>query len=75
MEFGLYTFADVAVSNSADKPAQTNQRIKELMEEIQVADELGIDVFGLGEHHRSDYIVSSPTTILAAASVITTAHG
>ncbi len=47
------------------------KRLKELMEEIQLADQLGLDVFGVGEHHRADYAVSSPATILAAAAVTT----
>ena len=48
-----------------------HQRIKDLMEEIQLADQLGLDVFGVGEHHRPDYAVSSPAAILAAAAVLT----
>src|SRR5678815_578040 len=48
-----------------------HQRIQDLMEEIKLADELGLDVFAVGEHHRSDYAVSSPAIILAAAAVIT----
>lgn len=53
-------------------PGQTaHQRVKELIAEIRLADELGIDVFGIGEHHRSDYVVSSPQMILAAAATVT----
>jgi probable LLM family oxidoreductase len=70
MEFGLYTFADIPVT-TGDKSSVTHQRLTDLMEEIKVADELGLDVFGLGEHHRADYAVSSPTTVLAAAAMIT----
>src|SRR5690606_16601784 len=44
---------------------------KDLMEEIKLADDLGLDVFGVGEHHRPDYAVSSPAIILAAAAMIT----
>lgn len=47
------------------------QRIKDLLEEIQLADQLGLDVFGVGEHHRTDYAVSTPAIILAAAAVLT----
>ncbi len=50
---------------------RAQQRLKDLMEEIKLADELGLDVFGIGEHHRPDYAVSSPATILAAAAVLT----
>jgi len=48
-----------------------HQRIKDLLEEIKLADQLELDVFGVGEHHRPDYAVSSPALILAAAAVLT----
>lgn len=70
MELGLYTFADVDAS-AADKGAAGAQRLKNLLEEIELADQVGLDVFGLGEHHRPDYAVSSPATVLAAAAVKT----
>jgi len=70
MEYGFYTFADVDPL-SGDKAKETNQRIIDLREEIRHADELGADVFGIGEHHRADYAASSPATILAAAAVET----
>src|SRR5688500_6616505 len=62
MEFGLYTFADVGPEID---PAQ---RLRNLLEEIELADQLGLDVFGVGEHHRPDYAVSSPAVALAAAA-------
>ena len=62
MELGIYTF----VERSADIPAP--QRMRELMAEIELADQAGLDVFGVGEHHRPDYIVSAPAVVLAAAS-------
>src|SRR5947199_5057858 len=69
MEIGLYTFADLA----ADHPSAISpqQRIQNLMEEIELADQLGLDVFGVGEHHRPDYAVSAPAVILGAAAVRT----
>ncbi|MBB4952820.1 putative LLM family oxidoreductase [Agrobacterium vitis] len=70
MELGLYTFADVD-PNAANKGLEAKRRVDELLEEIQLADEVGLDVFGLGEHHRPDYMASSPATILAAAAVKT----
>ncbi len=70
MEFGLYTFADVPIG-TIEIALTTHQRFRDLMEEIKLADELGLDVFGVGEHHRMDYAVSSPATVLAAAAVIT----
>ncbi len=62
MELGLYTFADVG---SEIDPAQ---RLSNLMEEIELADQLGLDVFGVGEHHRPDYAVSAPAVVLGAAA-------
>lgn len=72
LEFGLMTFADVAPETVPGKGINAHQRIQDLIEEIRLADQLGIDVFGIGEHHRPDYAVSSPTTVLAAAAAVTT---
>jgi probable LLM family oxidoreductase len=71
MELGMYTFADQLPDRSAGKAIITHQRMKDLLEEIQLADQLGLDVFGVGEHHRGDYAVSSPAVVLAAAASIT----
>lgn len=65
------TFADMVPEKGSGKAVNAYQRTKDLLEEIKLADELGIDVFGVGEHHRPDYAVSSPATILAAAAAIT----
>jgi probable LLM family oxidoreductase len=65
MELGLATFADLNPGVSPE------QRMRNLLQEAQLADELGLDVFALGEHHRADYLVSSPTTVLAAIAVKT----
>jgi probable LLM family oxidoreductase len=65
MELGLATFADLAGGVSP------RQRMRELVEEIELADELGLDVFGIGEHHRPDFLVSSPAVVLGAAAVRT----
>jgi probable LLM family oxidoreductase len=63
MELGVYTFAEVT---SADvTPAG---RLRDLLEEIELADQVGLDVFGVGEHHRPDFAVSSPAVVLAAAA-------
>ncbi|HEV3072055.1 MAG TPA: Atu2307/SP_0267 family LLM class monooxygenase [Solirubrobacteraceae bacterium] len=68
MELGLCTFADLAPGAG---PERTAERLRELLEEIELADELGLEVFGLGEHHRPDYAVSSPPVALAAAAART----
>ena len=65
MELGLATFADLASGVSP------RQRMRELMEEVELADQLGLDVFGIGEHHRADFLVSSPAVVLGAAAVRT----
>jgi probable LLM family oxidoreductase len=65
MELGLATFADLAGGMSPE------QRMRDLMEEAQLADQLGLDVFAIGEHHRPDFLVSSPAVVLAAAAVKT----
>jgi probable LLM family oxidoreductase len=71
MEIGIYTFADVQPDQVAGRAMNTHQRIKDLMEEIQLADQVGLDVFAVGEHHRPDYAVSSPAVILGAAAATT----
>ncbi|MBD8556533.1 LLM class flavin-dependent oxidoreductase [Rhizobium sp. CFBP 8762] len=70
MELGLYTFADVD-PNAPQRGAEGKRRLDDLLEEITLADEVGLDVFGLGEHHRPDYAASAPAVILAAAAVKT----
>src|SRR5690554_1480507 len=71
MELGLITFADMQPETLPGSGTNAHQRIRDLMEEIQLADQLGLDVFGVGEHHRPDYAVSSPAVILAAAAMVT----
>ena len=71
MELGLITFADMQPETLSGRGINGHQRIKDLLEEIKLADQLELDVFGVGEHHRPDYAVSSPALILAAAAVLT----
>jgi probable LLM family oxidoreductase len=65
MELGLSTFADLSSGVSPE------QRMRDLIEEAELADELGLDVFAIGEHHRSDFLISSPAVALAAVAVRT----
>lgn len=67
MELGLYTFADVSLTPGPDS-ISPHQRLRNLIEEIELADQVGLDVFGLGEHHRPDYAASAPVVALAAAA-------
>lgn len=71
MELGLITFADMQPETLPGRGINAHQRISDLMEEIRLADQLGLEVFGVGEHHRPDYAVSSPAVILAAAAMVT----
>src|SRR5690554_2952147 len=71
MELGLITFADMQPATLPGSAINAHQRIRDLLEEMQLADQLGLDVFGVGEHHRPDYAVSSPGIILAAAAMVT----
>ena len=66
MEIGVYTFAELSPSVG---PAQ---RMRDLVEEMVLADEVGLDVFGVGEHHRPDFAVSAPAVVLAAGAERTT---
>ena len=59
MELGLYTFADVS-PQPGPGAIGPHQRLRNLIEEIELADQVGLDVFGLGEHHRPDYAASAP---------------
>src|SRR6188472_923870 len=65
MEIGVFTFADTRQGEGAE------QRLRELIEEVELADEVGLDVFGVGEHHRPDFAVSAPAVVLAAAAART----
>lgn len=71
MELGIYTFGDVSSDAATGKQLNAHVRIKNLVEEIELADQVGLDVFAIGEHHRADYLVSSPAVVLAAAAVKT----
>jgi len=68
MELGVYTFGELTQDPATGHLLSPAQRLRDLIEEIELADQVGLDVFGLGEHHRSDYIVSAPAVVLAAAA-------
>ncbi|MEA2519698.1 MAG: hypothetical protein QOF49_1778 [Chloroflexota bacterium] len=67
MEIGLYTFGELGQTADGgwDSPAD---RTRQLVEEIALADQVGLDVFAIGEHHRPDFVVSSPAVVLAAGA-------
>src|SRR3954453_4276015 len=66
MELGVYTFAEVHPAEGEPWAEAAARRMRELLEEAELADRLGLKVFGVGEHHRPDFAVSSPATALAA---------
>ena len=70
MELGIYSFGETD-PRTANDPRVVAQRVRDLVEEIELADQVGLDVFGVGEHHRPDYVVSAPAVILAAAAART----
>lgn len=68
MEIGVSTFVETTPDIVTGEVISHAQRIREVVEEIVLADKVGLDVFGVGEHHREDFAASSPTLILAAAA-------
>jgi probable LLM family oxidoreductase len=71
MELGIYTFGELTPDPTTGRTITPEQRLRDLLEEIELADELGLDVFGVGEHHRPDFVVSAPGVVLGAAAVRT----
>lgn len=68
MEIGLTTFVETTPDVETGKVISHAERIREVIEEIVLADQVGLDVFGVGEHHRKDYACSTPAVLLAAAA-------
>ena len=71
MELGIYTFAEISPDPSTGITISPAQRLHNLLEEIELADQVGLDVFGIGEHHRPDFAVSAPAVVLGAAAART----
>jgi probable LLM family oxidoreductase len=68
MELGVYTFVDTARDPITGSMMGAGQRVREVIDEIELGDQVGLDVFGIGEHHRADFAASAPAVILAAAA-------
>ena len=68
MELGIYTFAETTPEPGTGRLVTPAQRLRDLIEEIELADQVGLDVFGIGEHHRPEFAVSAPAVVLAAAA-------
>lgn len=71
MEIGIDSFAAAAIGDGIDQSKNSAQALSQLLERIQLADQVGLDVFGIGEHHRKEFLDSAPTIILAAAAAQT----
>lgn len=71
MEIGLYSFVEATPDPATGRRRAPAQRLHDLLEEITLADEVGLDVYGVGEHHRPEYVSSAPAVILAAAAART----
>jgi probable LLM family oxidoreductase len=71
MEIGLYTFAETTPDPATGRLISPGERLRDLLEEIELADQVGLDVYGVGEHHRPDFAVSAPAVVLAAAAART----
>jgi probable LLM family oxidoreductase len=72
MEVGIDSFAALLPDRDTGRPAAAGERMASLLAEIETADRVGLDVFGIGEHHREEYLDSAPAVILAAAAARTT---
>ncbi|MBJ6360328.1 LLM class flavin-dependent oxidoreductase [Paenibacillus sp. GCM10012307] len=71
MEIGISTFVDTSPDIHTGELISHAQRLREVVEEIVLADRVGLDVYGVGEHHREDYAASNPAVVLAAAAPLT----
>src|SRR5216684_5832517 len=72
MQIGIDSFAALVPDPITGHTVTAQERIVQLLEEIELADKVGLDTFGLGEHHRVEYLDSAPAIILAAAAARTT---
>src|SRR5665213_2361473 len=68
MQIGVYTFVENTADPATKQTLSPVQRLRDLMEEIELADQVGLDVFGIGEHHRPDFLGSAPAIMLAAGA-------
>jgi probable LLM family oxidoreductase len=71
MELGIYTFGELTPDPQTGRQVTPEERMRDLLEEAELADRLGLEVFGVGEHHRPDFIVSAPAVVLGAAAART----
>ncbi len=70
LQFGLDTFGDMSLDDNG-QPVSAGQVIRDVVEQAKLAEEVGLNSFNIGEHHRDDYAVSAPDTILAGIATVT----
>ena len=70
-EIGVFTFGDHGPDPLTGASVSPAERMRQIVEEAVLAEQVGLDVFGLGEHHRADFIVSAPEVALAAIAART----
>ncbi|HSR43916.1 MAG TPA: LLM class flavin-dependent oxidoreductase [Acidimicrobiia bacterium] len=68
MELGITTFAETHPDPETGNTISHGDRLRQVLEEIELAEQVGLDVYGIGEHHRPDFAASSPAIVLAAAA-------
>jgi probable LLM family oxidoreductase len=71
MQIGIDSFVETTLNPGNSGAPDQAQRVRDLLEEIELADQVGLDVFGIGEHHRREFVASAPAVILAAAAART----
>src|SRR5580704_6478235 len=71
MEIGIDSFAAASIGNDSNSTLKSADELQHLLERIEHADKVGLDVFGIGEHHRKEFLDSAPAVILAAAATRT----
>ncbi|MGO2606120.1 MAG: LLM class flavin-dependent oxidoreductase, partial [Brachybacterium tyrofermentans] len=72
MQFGIFTIADITPDPTTGKVPTENERLKGMVEQAKLAEQVGLDVFAIGEHHNPPFVTSSPTTTLAYIGAQTT---
>src|SRR5690606_14133043 len=71
MELGISMFGDLRLDPQTQQRKAPHQRFTEMLEQVKLADEVGLDVFEMGEHHRADYSITNPQLFLSAAAAVT----
>lgn len=71
MEIGIHSFVETTPDPATGAVISNSERVRNLLEEIELADQAGLDVVGLGEHHRKEFVASAPAVLLAAAAART----